>query len=708
MEKSANYSDPFLKKLTEVVEAHYTQENFGVSELAGELGMSRSNLHRKVKTLTNKSVSRFISEVRLKKALELLQEKAGNVSEVAYKVGFGSVTYFSKCFHDQYGFAPGEVLNGTVLIPEDTPEETEETEKETPKKSLQKATLYLVGSLSAVAILVVVLLLWSGNKPLPYNVMVLLDEPNAENIRLMSTLAGLQESFFNDLDKLEKIDPVSIFTSEKYARDSVLDISAISKKGIQYIIGIRLVTTDRDTNVVVHVTQTSNDKHLGSIPVPFDSLYNYPVFARKKLVHAAVEEILGKVDEEIQKDFASATSKNKEAQKEYDLALYYLQKSPYPENQRWHLAKKHFIKAIQLDSTFSSAYTQLAHINLNNLLQWTPPDKKQEFMDSSLLLIEKALRFDENNGWAWGLKGDYFINTKNYEEAEKCYFVADGIEGDEYGKCIGLLGRSVKKCDYPGYVENFCMYLAHIQKEEEPQAWTSYAATWNLFYMGFPELAKVEAKKYSDWRNNPFLYDDYLYQIELKTGNFEKAKEVIHENFKNYKLDWQQYRIYFQMMYADLILGNETEAYNYLQELEKFTQTHTDFKIDNEIPIAWLYLQNGRKAEADSMLQTLEKNALEWNKNSNIHYTHGIAEHTLASVYAIKGENEKAISYIEKLAEKKVISQWMLLMFKTYPWFADLREEPEFNQLMSTLESKWNNEHKRLKKLFEKEGILKS
>ena len=107
MNTKSSPNDPFLQKLAEVAEAHYTHENFGVSELAAQMGMSRSNLHRKVKTLTNKSVSRFISEIRLKKALELLKEKAGNVSEVAYKVGFGSVTYFSKCFHDFYGFAPG-------------------------------------------------------------------------------------------------------------------------------------------------------------------------------------------------------------------------------------------------------------------------------------------------------------------------------------------------------------------------------------------------------------------------------------------------------------------------------------------------------------------------------------------------------------------------------------------------------------------------
>lgn len=103
----------FLKNVTEIIEANITNEQFGVSELASEMGMSRSNLLRKIKKLTNQSASQFIREVRLSQGFDLLKETSFTVSEVSYKVGFGSTSYFIKCFREYYGFPPGETVKNT-------------------------------------------------------------------------------------------------------------------------------------------------------------------------------------------------------------------------------------------------------------------------------------------------------------------------------------------------------------------------------------------------------------------------------------------------------------------------------------------------------------------------------------------------------------------------------------------------------------------
>ena len=99
----------FLNQLTQIVEDNISNEQFGVSELANEIGMSRSNLLRKIKKSTNLSVSQFIRQIRLKTAMDLLKQDAYTVSEVSYKVGFGSTSYFIKCFREHYGYPPGEV-----------------------------------------------------------------------------------------------------------------------------------------------------------------------------------------------------------------------------------------------------------------------------------------------------------------------------------------------------------------------------------------------------------------------------------------------------------------------------------------------------------------------------------------------------------------------------------------------------------------------
>ncbi len=108
MPEQHNIPEDFISKLTRIIGAHISDEQFGVSELAREAGMSRSNLLRRVKKLTELSVSRFIRQERLKYAMELLLESSSNVSEVAYLSGFGSTSYFIKCFREQYGYPPGE------------------------------------------------------------------------------------------------------------------------------------------------------------------------------------------------------------------------------------------------------------------------------------------------------------------------------------------------------------------------------------------------------------------------------------------------------------------------------------------------------------------------------------------------------------------------------------------------------------------------
>jgi len=100
----------FLNKVKAVVEKHLGNEEFEVEGFGREVGMSRSQIHRKLKALTDQSASQFIRSMRLQRAVELLTKKAGTVAEIAYEVGFGSQAYFTKCFHEQFGCAPKEYV----------------------------------------------------------------------------------------------------------------------------------------------------------------------------------------------------------------------------------------------------------------------------------------------------------------------------------------------------------------------------------------------------------------------------------------------------------------------------------------------------------------------------------------------------------------------------------------------------------------------
>lgn len=103
--------EKFLNRLIELVEFNMPNENFGVTQLSLEICMSRSQLHRKLIGLLGQGPNKFIQSYRLQRAHDLLKQKAATASEISYQVGFGSPSYFTKCFHKHFGYTPTEIQN---------------------------------------------------------------------------------------------------------------------------------------------------------------------------------------------------------------------------------------------------------------------------------------------------------------------------------------------------------------------------------------------------------------------------------------------------------------------------------------------------------------------------------------------------------------------------------------------------------------------
>ena len=100
----------FLKQIVTIVESELSNEGFSIAALSQKAGISRTHLNRKVKALTGYSPSVFVRTLRLQHAYRLLELKAGNISEIAFRVGIPNLSYFSRCFRDQFGFPPSKLL----------------------------------------------------------------------------------------------------------------------------------------------------------------------------------------------------------------------------------------------------------------------------------------------------------------------------------------------------------------------------------------------------------------------------------------------------------------------------------------------------------------------------------------------------------------------------------------------------------------------
>ena len=100
--------EQFLRKVLDIIEDHMDDESFSIEELSSESGYSQMHFYRKIKSLSGQTPSQFLRTIRLKRAAAMLQQKSDTISQIAYGVGFNNLSYFNKCFKEQFGMTPGQ------------------------------------------------------------------------------------------------------------------------------------------------------------------------------------------------------------------------------------------------------------------------------------------------------------------------------------------------------------------------------------------------------------------------------------------------------------------------------------------------------------------------------------------------------------------------------------------------------------------------
>ena len=257
MPDSPSIENDFLSKITEIIEENLSDEKFGVSELAREIGMSRSNLLRKVKKSTKLSVSQFIRQVRLKSALEMLRHTSLNVSEISYKVGFGSTSYFIKCFHDYFGYPPGEVGK----------RDPHESDSNQGGQSGNKRMMIILGAVSIVILIAFVLFILvkpfsSKQENFEKSIAVLPfinDSNDSTNVYLIN---GLMESILNNLQKIEDLRVVSRTSVEKF-RNTAKTIPEIARElNVNYVVEGSGQKIGDQILLNIQMIEAPDDKHL--------------------------------------------------------------------------------------------------------------------------------------------------------------------------------------------------------------------------------------------------------------------------------------------------------------------------------------------------------------------------------------------------------------------------------------------------------------
>ncbi len=252
----------FLQKIVAVIEENLANEHFGVTELAEITNMSRSNLLRKVKQETGGSVSVLIRNVRLHHAKLLLADDSLTVSEISYKVGFSSTSYFTKCFRELYGYTPGEAGSRARLA-------SEEVAADPPDTGGGRGRVLVLVVLALVVVLSIVLFSFPEEEEvtpksqgkslavLPFKN----DSADSTNIYFMN---GLMEAILDNFQKIEDIRVTSRTTVEKY-RTLNKTIPELSKElNVRYFIEGSGQKIGNEILLTIQLIEAPGDKHLWS------------------------------------------------------------------------------------------------------------------------------------------------------------------------------------------------------------------------------------------------------------------------------------------------------------------------------------------------------------------------------------------------------------------------------------------------------------
>jgi len=277
-----------IKKLTEIIHANLHKENFGISGLALAAGMSRSTLHRKLSIYLNKSASQFIREIRLQKAMEMLQHDEATASEISYQVGFNSPTYFNTCFHQYFGFPPGEVkkrnLAETVQNNEKIAEEPD-TGKQEPalagqKQPIRRVLLSRGISLYRSAVVIILAFLFyfvyiSYIKEAIYfndnrlkahekSIAVLPFKNLSYNSENNYFADGVMEDILNCLFRIKELRVISRTTAEYYHKKSMATPDIARELGVNFILQGTVQQCKGKVRITVQLIDARLDKHIWS------------------------------------------------------------------------------------------------------------------------------------------------------------------------------------------------------------------------------------------------------------------------------------------------------------------------------------------------------------------------------------------------------------------------------------------------------------
>ena len=689
----------FLDKVLEAIENNLANENFGVEELALEIGISRVHLHRKLKFLTGKSTGKLIKEFRLKKAMELLQNNVATSSEISSQVGFGSPSYFNTCFREYYGYPPGKVKRKRSL-------------KATRKHAVSRRYIFASLAIILVVVLIVLNIIPRRNRAieteipdksiavLPFKSLSVDPEMQYRADGVMLTIQ-LHLSSIEDLDVLSSLSVEQYRTTDKTATEicQELDVGylltgSFSKYGDHARLNVQLIQSGKEDCIWTH---------------EYNSEWKDIFIVESEVAQSIAGELRAVISPEEKELIENIPTTNLTAldfylrgREEYQKYLTENRREEYEkyltENiNREALEKVEYFynEALNYDPTFAQAYLGLANVYL--MKHYWKEFFSESFMDSAVILADKALSYDEKLSEAYLIRGRYYREAGNAEKATLEYnkgiqynpndwrLYNDKAHLYRHGEQVKVLDNAYKAAGLHRGSELVDILLI---------IGMSYGNT------GFYEQAKDVAEEVLRLKGDSLEYCKIQGFIEKIHENYSKAGEFyLKGNSIDSTLNLELAIIY-------MALGQYKESLKYYKKARDQWGDQGSFVLYQYQRIAYAYSINGYEKEANYYFEMAIENCNNEIQLGRYRSEQYFTYYDLASIYAFLGEKEKAYKNLRIFSQRQIIHNWYVWLVKNDVLFESIRDEPEFQQIVKDMETKYQAEHERVRQWLEENDML--
>ena len=687
MTDSAPLDSEFLNQLTGTIEKNLTNEQFGVSELADALNMSRSNLLRKVKKGTNLSVSQLISQVRLKRGMDLLRSGSHNVSEVAHQVGFSSTSYFIKCFREYYGYPPGEVGKRNI--------NQEPIPVALPPYRNKKLLFNLLVLLPLVAVVIGWFLYprFVNQETIVNEKSIVVlpfknDSNDSTNVYLIN---GLMEATLNNLQMIKDLKVLSRTSAEKY-RNTDKTIPEMAKElNVTYLVEGSGQKIGERILLNIQLIDGASDRHLWSKQYRREAV---DIFALQQEISSDIAgEIKAIITPDEKNRIQKIPTQNLEA---YDLFLKGVDLLKKGGDANLKNSIFLFDEAISKDRTFSLAYACAGmacyYLDLYHA--------EKPHLDQLGTYADKALLNDSKLAESLTAKAMYYLLRKEYKEALP--YLEKGLEyNPNSNEIIGLLADF-----YANNLPNTGKYLEYALKglrldansgDSVSISYTHLRLGNALIQTGFVDEALEHIdKSLAYYPDNAFSRYVRAFVLYAKEGDLKHTRQLLQAEFKR---DTNRFDILQDIGKVSYYLEEYDTAYKYYKRFNQYREKQKLDVFEHEnLIIGRVYEKMGEPEKAKEFYERYRRYL---DTDQTAYKNVG-----LAIYYCQINNRAKALEHLRLFTKEDNIQYWVILFMDKGPELTETESSPEFKELLKEVERKFWANHKILKLKLQEQGLL--